>query len=301
VCGMMCWCCPCVFLPSVGMWTCCMCVECCADAVPVSSCPQQVCDLVALWSVVLMLSLSFPALRWYVNLLHVYGMLCWCCPCVILPLAGMWTCCMCVKCLCWCCPCVILPSVGMWSCCMCVEYLCWCCPCVILPSVGMWTCCMCVECCADTVTVSSCPQLVCELVACVWIVVLMLSLCLPALSGYVNLLHMCGMFVLMLSLCLPALRRYVNLLYVCGMLCWCDPCVFLLSGGMWTCCMCVESCADAVPMSSCPQWVSELVAYVWNVVLMPSLCHTVLPSVSKWTCYMCVECCADAVPVSSCP
>src|SRR5258705_17743 len=109
---------------------------------------------------------------------------------------------------------------------------------------------------ADAVLVFPCPQLVCECDPCLWRLVLMLSLCFPALSWCVNLIHVCGdlflcyhcMFscpqsvceldpclwrlVLMLSLCFPALSRCVTLIHVCGNLYRCCPCVFLLSVGV---------------------------------------------------------------------
>src|SRR5882762_35810 len=101
---------------------------------------------------------------------------------------------------------------------------------------------MSVETCADAVLVFSCPQRVCELDPCLWKLVLMLSLCFPALRECVNLIifvetcaddvlmfsfpqEVCELdpclwkLVLMLSLCFPALRRCVNLTLVCGNLC----------------------------------------------------------------------------------
>jgi len=88
VCGNMCQCCPCIFLPSGGVSTWSMSVETCADAVLVFpalswcvnlicclwklvlisvlvfSCLQEVCEFdTCLWKLVLMLSLCFPALR----------------------------------------------------------------------------------------------------------------------------------------------------------------------------------------------------------------------------------------------
>src|SRR6266436_575754 len=100
------------------------------------------------------------------------------------------------------------------------------------------------ETCADAVLVFSCPQEVCELDACLWKHVLMLSLCFPALSSvgvctcYMSvescadavLVFSCPQLVceldaclwklvLMLSLCFPALRECVNLMHVCGHLC----------------------------------------------------------------------------------
>src|SRR6266404_2637934 len=101
---------------------------------------------------------------------------------------------------------------------------------------------MSVETCADAVLVFSCPQHVCDLDTCLWKLVLMLSLCFPALRRCVNLMHVCGTcadavlvfscpqdvceldaclcnLVLMLSLCFPALSLCINLMHVCGKLC----------------------------------------------------------------------------------
>src|SRR5258705_5072320 len=101
---------------------------------------------------------------------------------------------------------------------------------------------MSVETCADAVLVFSCPQYVCEPDPCLWTLVLMLSLCFPALRRFVNMIHVCGniadaflvvscpqrvcnldpclwKLVLMLSLCFPALSTCVNFIHVCGNLC----------------------------------------------------------------------------------
>src|SRR6266436_2785857 len=101
---------------------------------------------------------------------------------------------------------------------------------------------MSVETCADAVLGVSSLQEVCEPDAYLWKLVLMLSLCFPALRMCVNLMDVCGTcadtdlvfscpqevfeldvclwkLVLMLSLYFPALRLCVNLMYICGYLC----------------------------------------------------------------------------------
>src|SRR5258708_34615356 len=81
---------------------------------------------------------------------------------------------------------------------------------------------MSVETCADAVLVFSCPQRVCELDSC-----------------------LCKL-VLMLSLCFPALRECVNLIHVCANLCPCCPCVFLHSDGVWTQSVSVQTRSDTI-------------------------------------------------------
>src|SRR5258705_7168324 len=109
---------------------------------------------------------------------------------------------------------------------------------------------MSVETCADAVLVFSCPQEVCELNSCLWKLVLMLSLCFPALSWCVNLVHVCGNFcysfpgfsfpqfvfeldsflwkiVLILSLGFSSLRLGLNLVHFFGNFFLFLPCFFL--------------------------------------------------------------------------